>query len=269
MAEKGDLAFAPLTSSIVKGLNDKLYDKRKAATLDIEKMVKQFVINDDKAKIVAMTGVLRKEFVFSTNANSRKGGLIGLAAAVIALGPEYLLQNFREFLPEFVPPILQCFTDTDSRVRYYACEALYNISKVARGHILLFFNRIFDSLSKLACDPDAGVKSGAELLDRLIKDIVTENPVFDIPKFIDLLKERIYTVNPYTRQFMVSWLTVLNSVPDIELLGYLPDFLNGLFKMLGDPSPEMRGHCEVYFYIYFSLFIIKFPNFQLLLLGKK
>ena len=35
---------------------------------------------------------------------------------------------------------------------------------------------------------------------------------------------------------MVSWLTVLDSVPDIELLGYLPNFLNGLFKILGDPE---------------------------------
>jgi hypothetical protein len=35
---------------------------------------------------------------------------------------------------------------------------------------------------------------------------------------------------------MVSWLTVLDSVPDIDLLVYLPNFLNGLFKILGDPE---------------------------------
>jgi vacuole morphology and inheritance protein 14 len=48
-----------------------------------------------------------------------------------------------------VPPIIKCFADPDSRVRYYACEALYNVSKVARGDVLQFFNRIFDSLSKV------------------------------------------------------------------------------------------------------------------------
>ncbi len=31
---------------------------------------------------------------------------------------------------KIVPPVLQSFTDQDSRVRYYACEALYNIAKV-------------------------------------------------------------------------------------------------------------------------------------------
>ena len=69
--------------------------------------------------------------------------------------------------------------------------------------------------------------------------------MFDIQKFIPLLTERIYANNPYTRQFLVSWLTVLNSVPDIELLSHLPSFLNGLFKILSDPSADIRGQCEV------------------------
>lgn len=53
---------------------------------------------------------------------------------------------------------------------------------------------------QLAADADPGVKNGAELLDRLVKDIVTESPTFDIQKFIPLLTERIYAVNPHTRQ---------------------------------------------------------------------
>jgi vacuole morphology and inheritance protein 14 len=32
----------------------------------------------------------------------------------------------------------------------------------------------------------------------------------------------------------IGWVTVLDSVPDIELLEYLPEFLDGLFKMLSD-----------------------------------
>ena len=58
------------------------------------------------------------------------------------------MPSIKEYISELVPPIIKCFADTDSRVRYYACEALYNVSKVARDDVLLFFNRIFDSLSK-------------------------------------------------------------------------------------------------------------------------
>ena len=50
---------------------------------------------------------------------------------------------------EIVPPVLACFTDQDARVRYYACESMYNIAKVAKGEILLFFNEVFDALCKV------------------------------------------------------------------------------------------------------------------------
>lgn len=52
-------------------------------------------------------------------------------------------------LPELVDPVLVCFDDQDARVRYYACESLYNISKVARSAVLVFFNKIFDGLCKV------------------------------------------------------------------------------------------------------------------------
>ena len=34
----------------------------------------------------------------------------------------------------------------DSRVRYYACEALYNIAKVARESFVFFFNPVFEAM---------------------------------------------------------------------------------------------------------------------------
>lgn len=64
-----------------------------------------------------------------------------------------------------MPPVLACFTDQDARVRYYACEALYNIAKVAKGEILIYFNHIFDALCKVRvfaqnkCTPIASTSS--------------------------------------------------------------------------------------------------------------
>ncbi len=41
-------------------------------------------------------------------------------------------------------PVTQCFSDPEPRVRYYACESLFNIAKVARQSILKHsFNEIF------------------------------------------------------------------------------------------------------------------------------
>lgn len=161
-----DKQYHPLTTAIVRGLNDKLYDKRKNAALEVERLIKSLAAAGDFTSIRKVLTCLQENFAYSGNANSRKGGLIGLAAIAIALGQT---DSIAQFLPELVPPVLGCFTDTDNRVRYYACEAMYNISKVARLQILIFFNRIFVGLFKLASDSDPSVKNGAELLDRLIK----------------------------------------------------------------------------------------------------
>ena len=187
-------------------------------------------------------------------------------------------------------PILACFTDPENRIRYFSAECLYNIAKVSKGEILVYFNPIFDALSKvrlsasissisaslirtykLAADSEMSVKNGAELLDRLLKDIVAESAsvyipqypetekirqladeastsilvphpddiangedyqgarkAFSLARFIPLLSERIYVVSPFTRSFLVSWITVLDSVPELELITYLPEFLDGL-----------------------------------------
>ncbi|XP_014678213.1 PREDICTED: protein VAC14 homolog [Priapulus caudatus] len=231
--------YAPLTITTVRSLNDKLYEKRKGAALEIERQVRDFNIAGNASQVKKLLKVLGQDFALSSNPHSRKGGLIGLAATAIALG-----KDTTAYVSELVRPVLACFNDADSRVRYYACEALYNVVKVARGSILPYFNDIFDGLSKLAADPDQNVKNGSELLDRLMKDIVTESASFDLVAFIPLLRERIYTRNPFARQFLVSWVTVLDAVPDINMLVYLPEILDGLFHILGDPNQEIKKMCE-------------------------
>lgn len=63
---------------------------------------------------------------------------------------------------------------------------------------------------------------------------------FSLPKFIPLLKERIHVISAFTRTFLVSWLTLLDTIPDLELISYLPEFLGGLIKFLGDPNRDIN-----------------------------
>ena len=267
-------------------MNDRLYEKRKTAALELERQIRQCLAerkSDEKNdaqkpdKVKAIIDQLSKEYAYSVHQpNARNGGLIGLAAAAIALGQN----EVAIYLEDIIHPVLACFGDQDARVRYYACESLYNIAKVSKGEILLYFNEIFDVLCKLAADSDPSVKNGADLLDRLIKDIVSEKATsyvsviqndpegmyksatqttvkdingqvlqiqpqqeptaFSLPKFIPLLMERIYAINPFTRIFLVSWITLLNSVPDLELISYLPAFLSGLIIFLSDSHSDVR-----------------------------
>ncbi|AEO67728.1 uncharacterized protein THITE_2116687 [Thermothielavioides terrestris NRRL 8126] len=251
--------------AIQRALNDKLYDKRKVGALELERVIRELVTLKDYAKVEAVLDQLCNEFAYAVHQpHARNGGLIGLAAAAIALGPE-----LARYLEVIVPPVLACFTDQDARVRYYACEAMYNIAKVAKGEILIYFNHIFDALCKLGADSELSVKNGAELLDRLIKDIVSESAAtyvsvlehpppyqgddkdapddsvelptaFSLKRFIPLLRDRIYALNPFTRTFLVGWIILLDSIPDLELVTYLPEFLGGLLRFLGDSNRDVH-----------------------------
>nr|KAJ0213610.1 hypothetical protein LSAT_V11C400162210 [Lactuca sativa] len=232
-------AFSAIPAAVLRNLSDKLYEKRKNAAIEVEGIVKQLTAAGDHDKITAVINLLSHEFAYSAQANHRKGGLIGLAAATVGLSAEAA-----QHLEQIIPPVINSFSDQDSRVRYYACEALYNIAKVVRGEFIVHFNKIFDALCKLSADSDPNVQSAAHLLDRLVKDIVTESDQFSIEEFIPLLRERMNVLNPYVRQFLVGWITVLDSVPDIDMLGFLPDFLDGLFNMLSDSSLEIRQQAD-------------------------
>ena len=226
---------SPLPPIVQRSLGDRSYDKRKNAALEIEQLVKSLNEAHNVPMIQSIISVLAKDFCTSMNANYRKGGLIGIAATAIGL-----MGNTRSHLEGLLFPVLHCFDDPESRVRYYACESLYNIAKVARGSILRYFNQIFDGLTKLFADVDVDVKNGANLLDRLVKDIVTESETFHVEHFLPLLQTYIRRTNPYIRQLLVGWITVLDSVPDISMIDYLPDFLDGLFNMLSDSNREIR-----------------------------
>ena len=42
------------------------------------------------------------------------------------------------YTEDLIMPILTCLSDADSRVRYYACESLYNVVKVAMDTIRMW-----------------------------------------------------------------------------------------------------------------------------------
>ncbi|KAI4762076.1 ARM repeat-containing protein [Aureobasidium sp. EXF-3400] len=251
--------------SVQKALADKLYDRRKGGALELEAIIRDSLANNDHVRIEKIVHQLCHDYAYAVHQpHARNGGLIGLAAAAIALGIDVA-----RYLRDIVPPVLACFSDQDARVRYYACESMYNIAKVAKGEILIYFNDVFDALCKLAADTELSVKNGAELLDRLVKDIVAESAAsyvsildndldpnnedpfaeqptaFSLARFIPLLRERIFVINPFTRTFLVSWITLLDSIPDLELVVFLPDFLGGLLRFLSDPNTDVHTTTKV------------------------
>ncbi|XP_048483551.1 protein VAC14 homolog [Plutella xylostella] len=235
-----DRDYAPLSIACVRGLCDKIYEKRKFSGAEIEKMVKDFNDAGNSSQLRRLLRVLGQDLMASTNPNVKNGALMGLSSVAVGLGKDSTL-----YLPELLQPIIACCSEAESRVRYQAAEALYNVLKIARGAALAQFAPLFDALARLAADPEPQVKQGAELLDRMLKDIVTESPNFEVSSIVGLLRERMYTRSAFGRQFAVSWVAVLDAQPGAALAPLLPELLDPLLNMLADPVPEIRRMCDL------------------------
>lgn len=82
-------------------------------------------------------------------------------------------------------------------------------------------------------DDDAGDKERLEAQEAL-------PTAFSLKRFIPLLKERIFALNPFTRTFLVGWIILLDSIPDLELVTFLPEFLGGLLRFLSDTNRDVH-----------------------------
>ena len=104
-----------------------------------------FRLNWVHEKVISKVGFYDKfDFTYSWN-SFFLGGLIGLAAMAIGMGEESA-----SYVSELVKPVLNCMDDSDSRVRFYACESLYNVTKVVRDAILPLFNECFIAMAKVS-----------------------------------------------------------------------------------------------------------------------
>lgn len=261
-----------LEPATIKDLSNHIYERRKATAFQIEGFTKQALARNDSPTISKIISELT-ELLDGISASATMGAITALGSVSVALGSFAIAY----FLDDIVRPIFRTFRDTDARVRYYACESLYNISKIARGEILLYFNEIFDILCILVTDTESSVKNAADILDRLIKDIVSakstnyisilnqkpeesleiesnvtgpngraiqiNNPqdalkAFSLPKFIPTLLERMYTIDPFAKKFLLSWLELFDDIPSLELLTFLPNFLEPLLRFLMNNCPS-------------------------------
>lgn len=302
-----------MTSSMTRG-NRAHLSQSECRTLDVirpdlvahrlERIVREASNNSEHDRIAKIVYQLCHDYAYVVNqAHARNGGLIGLAAASIALGSVSTDQALRVWTRSDTRAGGSCQVPQRNRPsspRLFLRSRCTGQILCLREHVqhcqgrqrrdLALFQRRFRcamqgrldvqgeeyiwlTLRQLAADAELSVKNGAELLDRLVKDIVSESAAtyvsvlqspeehisdkdsmkasvdstsielptaFSLARFIPLLQERIHVLSPFTRTFLVSWVTLLDTIPDLELVYYLPAFLGGLFKFLSDPNRDVH-----------------------------
>jgi len=116
---------------------------------------------------------LNCNFIGSIVPDRRKGGLIGITGVAIGLAPHGKSLSGHYWHP-MLESIVSSLSDSDAGVRYFACEACYNMIKCTKQKkALLYFQHIYAA----APDPDqlsadGSLRSAWEVLDRLMLDIM-------------------------------------------------------------------------------------------------
>eukprot|EP00439_Symbiodinium_sp_Y106_P085125 s465_g27.t1 len=220
---------------ILVNLGDKDDNKRKKAEKDMFDHLRGFLTPEAGSsqaanineKVTLLIANIVQDFCRSAWPSQRTSGLRA--------------QQHAELLTD---PVLVCFSDEDALVRYKACEAFYNIAKVIRAGILRNISGVFDGLCRLYTDVEQNIKEGAQSLDRLIRDIVMEQRHFDFAELIPLITCRIHILNPNVRQLVLGWIVLLDSLPQVDMISFLPHFLEGLFSILASENRNFRMEAQ-------------------------
>lgn len=66
----------------------------------------------------------------------------------------------------------------------------------------------------------------------LLQDIVTASPQFNVDAFIPQLREFLTVQDLKQCMFLIRWIALLASVPDVDMLSHLPQVLGGLLDAM-------------------------------------
>ena len=162
-----------ISAAVLVSLAHKRYERRRLAAMEIEKVVRSLVVQEDYERVRAILLLLSDDYVRSTNEDARKGGAVALAACAIGLKKaNESRQDVLECRDLILASVIHACQDHSQRVRYYATESLFNVTKVIPSLAVQHFFILFEILRSLYADVDLDVRSGSELLDKKLKEVI-------------------------------------------------------------------------------------------------
>jgi len=231
-------SYELLGETVLKGLGDRLLEKRKQAANEIEAKVRTVLLDSPTGRdyVHRIISCLHRDLIDSRQRDQKKGGLQAFASVAVACGDE-----IQHFLQQLLPPVLCSFQDDEVRVKYYACEAVLNIYNVAGKLLLPYFNQIFDAILKCHIDPDNDLRSAAVLVDQKLQELVMNHgDQFGTAEFVLQLATWVKIKSPPVRLSLLSWIRMLLDIPQTHMVSCAPHYLDVVFTMLPDQTRDIR-----------------------------
>ena len=234
-----------ISAAVLVSLAHKRYERRRLAAMEIEKVVRSLVSQNEFERVRAILLLLSDDYVRSTGEDARKGGVVALAASAIGLkrAPENdaTLQECRDLI---LSAVIHACQDHSQRVRYYATESLFNVVKVIPSLAVQHFFILFEILRSLYADVDADVRSGADLLDKKLKEVIISAinvGSFTADACVPVFARFVHVRNKATKLLTLTWLQELNEkLVGAPILEFLHLFLGGIYDMVADPTVAIR-----------------------------
>lgn len=247
------------TSTMAQMLVGKTDHNRRDFLQQVQNKVAQAIQSPEGKKEVQRMLQCIRAYCFqgpSATMASVKSGLTTIGA--VAIGLDSKVGDFLEDIMQLLlgdplgsgPFLAEPSSDQvsgDARVRYLACESLFNVAKVANEELLPYLDRIFDGLSRLAGDVVPDVRHAAQVLDRLLKDITSHHQdKLNVGSFVDELAKRMKFKNPMIRQLCLGWTSLVLSMENVDLESFIPRFLEGIFEVMEthDHSRDSRQNAD-------------------------
>ncbi|EWS71066.1 MHCK/EF2 kinase domain protein (macronuclear) [Tetrahymena thermophila SB210] len=237
-----------IPNSIMDNLMSKNNEKRNLAGKNIEDLIRQILEkqNPQDSQVYKMIQYFTKN-LGSTNINDKRGSIKAITSIGIALKEHE--KYARQYVKMLTRPLIDQMQDNDSKIRFACLEGLYHITFALQDIILLNFKDIFETLVTKVTDMDNSVRSAATTLDNQLKTIVQaadfQKGDLKIEELMELINKKIVAQNPTIKSMLLSWIKTLDSIPGVNMLRYLPKFLEQLFLNMSDSNREIRQSAEL------------------------
>ena len=224
-----------LGSHIVVGLTDKAVERRVYSGRELGFIASSRSKNlDDRNMnlwLEECIGLIGSELLCSPYAHYRMGGLLACSSLVSACAEKVS----ESLLNDIVGSLGKLVNDDEGRVRYFACDAVCSVTRIVRSRVLESFAIVFDCVCKLSGDGESENRQCATALDRMLKEVVTEqyknNPTNEYG-IVHAVGERMSYPNVYAKQVCLGWVLLLESIPNADILPFLALFLPPLISMV-------------------------------------
>ena len=227
------------TQAALRNLADKMYEKRKVAALEVERVARACARADDAAKLDALVERLAVG----------RGEPQSKPTQGRTHRPRRRLRGPRRGRPRRPlhrgPPILAACTDPDARVPTTRARRCITSRKCP--------DEVSSPSSQSPSTRSANSAPTPTPTCRTPRTSSTDSSRTSSPRAARSTSERSRpcsanaspSVVRDVRQFLVGWISALDSAPDIDMLACLPDMLDArALHMLSDPNREIRQQAD-------------------------